>query len=339
MKKKILKSKLGFKRQSGVFACLVLTSLGVATFAKTASAGDSVANKYGKTDPEKASNWCVYVAKSLKILQWKVDPCKDIQWKIGGDSVEGRPLVYGEFGNPKAVNNTTLILAMVHGDEITPFYLALELAHWAIEHQTELADSRIIVAPLVNPDGFFHRPRTRINARGVDVNRNFPTQDWLAKAQETWKKKYHSDPRRFPGSQSNSEPETVFQQQLIKQVKPKKILSIHSPLNMLDYDGPTHLTLAKFPEEYVKECLRLRSRVKAISAGFFPGSLGNFAGQELGIPTLTLELPTSNPRKGPEYWEQFKPGIKTMIEFKVPDYASHSVQPKTQTSKLTSQGG
>jgi hypothetical protein len=38
----------------------------------------------------------------------------------------------------------------------------------------------------------------------------------------------------------------------------------------------------------------------------FPGSLGNYAGMERGIHTLTLELPSSEPLKGPEYFDQFK---------------------------------
>jgi protein MpaA len=92
----------------------------------------------------------------------------------------------------------------------------------------------------------------------------------------------------------------------------------------MDYDGPTALSLAKFPRQYVRECLKLRSRLKAITSGFFPGSLGNFAGQELGIPTLTLELPTSDSRKAEAYWKKFSQGIKTMIEFVVPKYAARS---------------
>jgi protein MpaA len=86
----------------------------------------------------------------------------------------------------------------------------------------------------------------------------------------------------------------------------------------MDYDGPTYLSLARFPGQYVRECLKLRSRLKATSSGFFPGSLGNFAGQEMGIPTLTLELPTADALKAQSYWNQFSKGITVTIQYVVP---------------------
>jgi protein MpaA len=279
-----------------------------------------------QTDLSTLQSLCGEINQSAKTLKWDIKKCEGTDWKTGGKSFKGRPLIYAEFGDPKAPN-TTLIFSTVHGDEVTPLYLGLQLVEWLKEHQTQLSGTRVVVAPLVNPDGFFVRPRTRMNARGVDVNRNFATSDWQKSALEMWKKKYRSDRRRFPGNQPMSEPETLFQEALIKQVKPQKILSIHSPLNMLDYDGPSALSLSKFPTEYMKECERLKKSVKAISSGFFPGSLGNYAGRELGIPTLTLELPSANPKKAHQYWEKFREGIRTMIQFAVPNYASGHLNP------------
>lgn len=268
---------------------------------------------------------CAAIRAEAAKLNWKLEPCEGLNWREGGISVEGRPLVYLEFGDPLS-QNTTLVFSTVHGDEITPLYLGIQLAHWLKEHQSQLIKTRVVLAPVVNPDSFLRSPKTRVNARGVDVNRNFATNDWNDRALKAWKIRFKSDPRRFPGAQPHSEPETLFQADLIKRVRPHKILSIHAPLNFLDYDGPTVLSLKRFPRQYVRECLRLRSRLKATSSGFFPGSLGNYAGQELGIPTLTLELPSANPAKAEAYWKQFSTGIKTMIEFTVPNYASLSLQ-------------
>jgi protein MpaA len=275
---------------------------------------------------DQIQKWCDDTRLAVHELNWKIDPCTGpagpIPWRMGGTSVEGRPLVFAEFGEPSA-SNTTLVLSAVHGDEITPLYLGIEVAHWLVEHQKDYGKAHVIIAPMVNPDGFFRKPRTRTNAHGVDVNRNFATHDWPERALKAWKVKYRSDPRRFPGSAARSEPETLFQEELIRLVKPNKILSIHSPLNHLDYDGPSAISLSKFPRDYVAECLKLRARLKAVSTGFFPGSLGNYAGQELGIPTLTLELPTADSRKAEAYWNQFSKGIKTMIEFEISNYARH----------------
>ena len=82
------------------------------------------------------------------------------------------------------------------------------------------------------------------------------------------------------------------------------------------------MKLQTFYEEYVAKCEELRTKVKAKTSGFFPGSLGNFAGQEQGIPTITLELPTADPNKAVEYWNHFKKGLETVV--------NHEIPPKTK---------
>ncbi len=251
-------------------------------------------------------------------FSWNLKPCPMHQLKVKGASVKKAPLVVAEFG-PADSTNVTLVLSSVHGDEITPVYVIMRLIEWAQENPAAIGDRRIVIAPLVNPDSFFAVPRTRSNANGVDVNRNLPTKDWNAKALHNWQRKFGSNVRRFPGWKANSEPETDFQVRLIDEYKPTKILSLHAPLNFYDYDGPNGLTLSKFPMDYVSKCLELRSSLKAVSGGFFPGSLGNYAGQERGIPTITLELPTADPKRAADYWKGFEEGIKTVISFEVPD--------------------
>ena len=262
---------------------------------------------------------CDGLQKAFQKRHWgNENPCRALEWQTGGTSVQGRPLIYFAFGSESS-KNTTLIFAMVHGDEITPLYLGFEMVEWALLNMKNYPKSRLIIAPLVNPDGFFGYPKTRVNAHGVDCNRNFATKDWNAKALQSWKTKFHSEKRRYPGPRPDSEPETVFQKTLIEKFKPNKIISIHSPLNVLDYDGPDHLTLSDFSADYVKKCEDLRKKVKATTTGFFPGSLGNYAGQELGIPTITLELPTADPDKAKGYWDHFKQGLETVINHEIPE--------------------
>jgi protein MpaA len=260
---------------------------------------------------------CDGLEKAFQKRSWGESHCSQIEWKEGGKSVEGRPLLYYVFG-PETATNTTLLFSMVHGDEITPLFISMKLVEWARENMKAHPTDRLILAPLVNPDGFFGFPKTRTNAHGVDCNRNFPTKDWDREALKAWKTKFHSEKRRFPGWKSDSEPETQFQKMLIEKFSPQKIVSIHSPLNVIDYDGPDGLKLAKFSEEYVKKCVELRNRIRAKSTGFFPGSLGNYAGQDLGIPTITLELPTASANKAAEYWKIFQKGIATVVSYQVP---------------------
>jgi protein MpaA len=260
---------------------------------------------------------CSSLDKAFQKRAWGKDPCGSHQWRFESTSVQGRPLIYLVFG-PEQSQNTTLILSMVHGDEITPLYLGFEAAAWAESNMKQHPDARLVIAPLINPDGFFGYPKSRTNAHGVDCNRNFSTRDWTKEALAQWKKRFHSDKRRFPGYKPDSEPETLFQKDLIDRFKPHKIISIHSPLNVLDYDGPDHVKLFRFSEEYVEKCQQLREKLNAKSTGFFPGSLGNYTGKDMGIPTITLELPTANPTKAKEYWAKFKKGLELAITHEMP---------------------
>ena len=59
--------------------------------------------------------------------------------------------------------------------------------------------------------------------------------------------------------------------------------------------------------------LRKMSRDKRAAVaplqGFVAGSLGNYAGMERKIHTLTIELPTASPRQGAAYFNQLKKDI------------------------------
>lgn len=272
---------------------------------------------WSRPDPAYLEKWCKDMADIMKDdFGWSLDPCVDRNWKVVGKSVRGRPLFYLEYGDPTS-SNTTLVLSMVHADEVTPLYVGLKLIEWLVLNQASLNGNHVIVAPLVNPDAFFRKPRTRTNIRGVDVNRNFATADWEKDALRLWKTRFGSNKRRFPGRHPESEPETLFQKKLIEHFNPQKVLSIHAPLNFMDYDGPNTLDLKNFSEHYAKRLDHLKQELKAKPGGYFPGSLGNYAGQERGIPTFTLELPTANPAKAEEYWKGFSHGIRLLIETKV----------------------
>jgi hypothetical protein len=136
------------------------------------------------------------------------------------------------------------------------------------------------VVPCLNPDGVLSGVSRRVNARGVDLNRNFPTPDWDSKAVAYWKEKTKSDQRRFPGKKANSEPETQWLASQIKTFRPNAIVSIHAPYGVLDFDGP------RTPPKRL-------GFLNLSELGTYPGSMGNYAGNFLGIPIITIELPHS----------------------------------------------
>ncbi len=238
----------------------------------------------------------------------------EIPWEYYRTTQRKAPLLFAQFGNPK--NECVLFLGDVHGDELPTVCVLLKFAHYVKEHPDLFRDTCVIIAPLVNPDGFFAKPPQRVNANGIDINRNFPTRDWHADALRQWGRKNNGNKRYYPGKKPASEQETLFQMALIKRFQPKKILSVHSPLGFYDFDGPS-ADLDSFEQWLEKISKETNFPLK--KNGYFPGSLGNYAGHERNIFTLTLELASSAPNRGNAYFQQFQTAIVKFISLHFPD--------------------
>lgn len=264
------------------------------------------------------------VHERIRKWNWDTSLFPKTGWKEHSQSVYGRPLLYWTCGNPKN-ENVSLVLAAVHGDEITPVYFGFRLVEWLKARPELCEDNFVVVAPLVNPDGFLRYTNgTRTNYNKVDLNRNFDTPEWDNSALKIWKTKYGSQRRYFPGDTKASEPEIHFQKWLIEEFKPTKILSIHAPLNHLDFDGPQTDEAKKFTQEYIKSCDYLKKTIdeaqtglRVLVYGTFPGSLGNFAGKLKGIPTITVELPTIDHRLAGGYYANMEKGLKVFFNYKI----------------------
>lgn len=292
--------------------------------------------------------FCQKLDDTFKKYGWGDSKCMKRNWHSVRKSVKGMPLVWEVFGNEANIGkknvDVTLLMCGVHGDEITPIKFCFD----AMDHIEELTyredldndgvldEKIIIIAPIVNPDSFFIEKPTRTNARGVDPNRNFPTKDFRKMAIKEWMSTYRKDPRRFPGKDPMSEPEVVFQINLIKRYLPSKIISVHAPLTMIDYDGPIDEHTGGILGSRANELLITMSeqakgyRIKDYP--FFTGSLGNYAGNELNIPTYTLELPSSDARKSASYWSLFKGAIHSAIMHNLGNDVNVAMEPDNSSN-------
>lgn len=268
--------------------------------------------------------FCSKTEQAFNKYSWKESYCRYFDWHFFRRSNQGTPLVWYVLGDEslegKPGVNTTLIMCGVHGDEIVPVKLCFDLLKDFYQNPELTKNKLIVVAPIVSPDSFFKTKPTRTNSKGVDVNRNFPTNDWEKDAIKKWVNVYKKDKRRFPGKKAMSEPETIFQMNLIKRYKPQKIISVHAPLTLLDYDGPKikpHQHYKDDGKELLMDMSKKAGNYKVSDYPYFPGSLGNWAGNEQGIPTYTLELPNTDWNKTKIYWKQFKPSIVHAINQEV----------------------
>lgn len=122
-----------------------------------------------------------------------------------GQSVQDRPIDAAAQG----YGRTVLVVGCIHGDECAGLPVARRLMREPVPE-----GMRLVVVPQLNPDGY--RRRTRTNARGVDLNRNW-SEGWRPSGRgPIW-----SGPRPF------SEPETRAARRLIEREQPAVTVWLH----------------------------------------------------------------------------------------------------------------
>jgi protein MpaA len=279
-------------------------------------------------DPGYKSNkeYCDAVNEKFRKFGWNRIICNPDRWNVFGYSQGGNPLFYQEFGFQNAAKGSpvNLVLCGVHGDEPSSVYQCLHLVRTIIYDDPVAAkDFKLVVAPIVNPDGFFLN--TRQNGSGIDPNRNLPTRDWYERARSVWKR-YKEDPRKNPGRMPGSEVESRMQAFLIDKYQPDKIFSFHAPLGFLDFDGPgdrKYYNLVRVEKRARQVGLSMEvdtnKLLKYVDYRFFPGSLGNYAGNERKIPTYTVELPTASAATAHRYWIMVRFALLNALRYQVYD--------------------
>src|ERR1700748_3069521 len=129
-----------------------------------------------------------------------------------GHSVQHRPIVAQRVGDPDAPVKV-LVVGDVHGNEPAGEAIVARLA------RQSLSGVEFYLVRTANPDG---RARdTRQNARGVDLNRNFPYR-WAAGPRGTY----------YPGPRAASEPETRALMTLVRRVRPQLAIYYHQHMGI-----------------------------------------------------------------------------------------------------------
>lgn len=137
-----------------------------------------------------------------------------------GTTVEGRPLVAVRQGDPYA-SRILVVLGQMHGNE--------RAGRWVVTRLRTLTPPRgtqVWTITSMNPDGFAHG--TRRNARGVDLNRNFP-YGWS---------RQHTSSLYNPGPRPASERETVSVLAFLTRLRPDAVVSFHQAFNAIDVSSP-----------------------------------------------------------------------------------------------------
>ncbi len=222
---------------------------------------------------------CERIGRKLSSVSFEECSARRLE-DSGGRSVAGAPILLREF-LPLADREPlgrVLLFGGIHGDEYSSVTIVFKWMSLLDRYHSGLFHWRVV--PLLNPDGLLRQQPQRMNHRGVDLNRNFPTLNWVEETEDYWVRRTGRNPRRYPGPAPLSEPESNWLLEEIESFQPSVIVSVHAPSHVVDYDGPPEA-----PEKLGSLYLR--------QIGTYPGSLGRYAGVQLGIPIVTIELPSA----------------------------------------------
>ena len=197
------------------------------------------------------------------------EPVEPSAWLTFGESVDGRPLRMRTIGSgPRAV----VWIGGIHGNE-TEGMVATDALPAAFAAMPGLAERvTLTIVEDVNPDG--RASGTRGNARGVDLNRNYPSRNYA--------------PSRTNGAEALSEPEARALHRLLASIEPDLVMVAHSWSNrdkapFVNFDGPAAGLAERFGQ------LAGYPVVASDDIHGTPGSLGSLVGIDWQVPILTIE--------------------------------------------------
>jgi protein MpaA len=182
-----------------------------------------------------------------------------------GRSVEGRAIRLVRIGQDAAPVRV-LVVGCIHGTETAGMAVTRALRRRA----TAPDGVQLLVLDALNPDGCARG--TRGNARGVDLNRNFP---WGWRAQSGI---FASGPR------AASEPETRAAQRLVSRARPRVTIWFHQHMDLVEETPGSDPALVR---RYARTA---RMRVRRLAR--LPGTASRW--QEHALPATTsfvVELP------------------------------------------------
>lgn len=229
-----------------------------------------------------ADDLCQQVSVRLASVSYEL--CSSLAYdRLLGYSVQQRPILAKHYpaAEPGAIR--ILFIGGIHGDELTSVSATFRWMDTLQQHHSGAFDWWFV--PVSNPDGLLRRTdgrwdSTRGNLNGIDLNRNFTPSQSRHQEPNYRQAQLARNPRYFPGDEPLSEPESLILDKMILSYQPDIIFSVHAPHGIIDFDGP--------PMPFAPSSGFGSLSHRAL--GTFPGSLGDFAWNHLGVPVVTIEL-------------------------------------------------
>lgn len=204
-----------------------------------------------------------------------------------GTSVQGRSITAYSFGSG---SSKIIFVGGTHGDEKSSVYSLNSLVDYLESHAASLPANRtVIVIPNLNPDGSAASRRT--NTNNVDLNRNFPADDW----KQGVTMPDGSFNANGGGSAPLSEPESAALANYVLAQKPRLVLTYHAAAGVvMPNDSGDSVTLAQVYDQKSNLYYAPNSQTANLFDYDTTGSFETWLHDKPDIPALLIELWTKS---------------------------------------------
>lgn len=201
--------------------------------------------------------------------------------RVIGYSREGRPITAYYYGTG---SSTVLFTGGIHGEEHSGKYTMNSWTSYLEANAHKLpAGRQVVVVPAVNPDGLARG--TRLNAAGVNLDRNYPSSDWA--------KSIQTSGRHLPeggGSAPASEPETKAIVGLVNSLKIRLAVSHHAQGSLVGSNSVADADRLALSYGSAVGYGSMIGNAEETMGYAITGELEVWLG-ERGIPAILIELP------------------------------------------------
>lgn len=216
-------------------------------------------------------------------------------WAAIASSRQQRPILASTMAGARVATSSPrlYIIASIHGNEAEGLAVIDRLAD---DLRASPTTATIRIVRDMNPDGTAARSRT--NAAGVDLNRNWPARSFT--------------PSSDRGPSPLSEPESAAVLADIERFAPTLVIVLHSTAAgpFVNYDGPAADAATRFATAAVAHDSRWRV---VPDMGYpTPGSIGSLIGDDRQIPILTIEFRRGQPQDS--VWPALRDGVRAVAE-------------------------
>lgn len=200
-----------------------------------------------------------------------------------GYSVKGRPITAYYYGSGAT---TIMFTGGIHGSEPSgTTTMEAWVAHLDTYAYKIPAGRQVVVVPNTNPDSI--AARSRYNANGVNIARNFATANWRKDIETT----NGGILAGGGGSAPMSEPETQALATLTAQLKPRIEVSFHAQGRLVGANEFADSTSVGDLYASIVGYSTMYTNAEEVMGYALTGEYEGWMGEKLGLPAILIELP------------------------------------------------